>query len=54
MTKSQNDPTRTPFSGGPKAALFSRGADTFARAWTRLSTATRNAASLFGRLPIRR
>jgi hypothetical protein len=44
MTKTQNDPTRTPFSGGPKAALLSSGADTFARAWTRLSAATRKAA----------
>lgn len=44
MTNTQNDPTRAPLSGGPKAALHSRGAETLARAWNRVAAAARSAA----------
>jgi hypothetical protein len=39
MTKTQDHTPRVPLSGGPKGALASRGAQTVARALTRLRTA---------------
>ncbi len=43
MTKTQNHPSHVPLSGGPKGALASRGAESAARALTRLSAIARAA-----------
>lgn len=37
MTKTQNHTNQVPFSGGAKGAIASRGADTVARALSRLT-----------------
>ena len=37
MTKTQDHTSQTPLSGGPKGALASRGAQTVARALSRLT-----------------
>lgn len=38
MTKTQDHSNRTPLSGGPKGALASRGAQSVARALSRLTS----------------